>query len=595
MKKPKKIASKLLFYMFSISFFLILGSFVVFYLYGKSYLKETAQKELVLYSQLFNQSANSYLIEYINKVDASLFETKTNFTSTPKEQVISNKIFSGNENSIEKIFLYDEEKGKAYISSVVKVFGGEHIFNIDTLSVEKYEKKYNSVNLFFNVKSGVKLGTFTYQNLVEYYLSKRYENYSILIKLNGVNLFENITDGIYHPAGIEFNLINENNIVQFSTNKFWVNQKINKYLSSEQLEEGFFQEGNLNFVCVQSENRIFESSLIITSNISNLYERFTSIIYKLLVYSILIFLIISIASIIYVRKVSKSLTIVTDVAKSVGEGDFSNKIKIARNDEIGLLISSFNKMVDSLKESHSQLNLTNDELEQKINELIKTKNELTKKEKLALIGETISKISHEIQNKISGVSVWVQNLEMQPNLDPNLIMYVNEIKDSLNSFVEMLLNFKKFYRKPYLEKEEILISALLKDVLNNYCADVEAKKIKIELLLENDQIILADRSLLEEVIINLIVNAIFFTPENGKITISNKYKKLHMKMTISDNGSGISEENIENIFHPFFTTKSSGSGLGLAISKNIIEAHNGKIYVRIKENEGTEFTFTLPI
>ncbi len=116
---------------------------------------------------------------------------------------------------------------------------------------------------------------------------------------------------------------------------------------------------------------------------------------------------------LYTNKISKSLNEISKVSTLVGIGNFKNKINIYRNDELGLLIESFNQMVDNLKESYEKLNITNKELESKIAELVKTKNELTKKEKLALIGETISKISHEIQNKISGVSVWVQNLEMQ--------------------------------------------------------------------------------------------------------------------------------------------------------------------------------------
>ena len=160
----------------------------------------------------------------------------------------------------------------------------------------------------------------------------------------------------------------------------------------------------------------------------------------------------------------------------------------------------------------------------------------------------------------------------------------------------MLLNFKKFYRKPYLEKSNFGFQDIISRVLENYKSDIEAKNLEIDCHIPQTTLeIYADKILIEEVIVNLFVNAIYFSPENGKVMIEAKIENGDFLFFISDEGDGVSEEIIENIFNPFFSTKSSGSGLGLAISKNIIEAHNGLIEVENMLPKGAKFTINIPI
>ena len=296
-------------------------------------------------------------------------------------------------------------------------------------------------------------------------------------------------------------------------------------------------EDKLNIVCNKWKSKYLGTWLIITNEITADYNNFNSIVNKLMFYSILIYLLIAGFTILYSRRMSKYLNKITKVANAVGDGNFENKINIKRDDELGLLINSFNQMVDKLKLSYSQLNITNKELESKIDELVKTKTELTKQQKLALIGETISKISHEMQNKISGVSVWVQNLEMQSSLSENNLIYVEEIKKSLNSFVEMLLNFKKFYRKPYLEKSWFDFIKLIENTINNFHSDISAKELNIKIAAQLKELeIFADKSLLEELLVNLLVNAIYFSPQKGKIIIEIIYNENEIEFSIADEG-----------------------------------------------------------
>ncbi len=294
-------------------------------------------------------------------------------------------------------------------------------------------------------------------------------------------------------------------------------------------------------------------------------------------------------------RTSKSLNKITEAASEIAAGDFLQKIDVEREDELGTLVNSFNKMAENLKIMFNKLNESNKELERKIKELTDAKIELSEKQRLALIGETVSKISHEIQNKMSGISIWVQNLEMQTEDGSPLRLYVNEIKTALSSFMNLLVNFKKFYRRPQLQFAETDIEKLVNKVLKKYSQQIEEKEIIVKKLFpETSSAISIDKEMIEETIENILLNAIFFTPQKGMITAELIFKNSEIELKICNTGKTITIEPPNKIFQPFFTTKTSGSGLGLAICKNAVEAHEGKIFAKNIENEGVCFTIILP-
>lgn len=591
--KKRKISTKLILFVFSVSFLLIIGSFAYFYFTGKSYIQSLAINELTVQYNNFNKASIDQIEEYNNEIAGSFFNYKLNEEESKLR--ISN-FLNYNKYVIDEFYILNKIKNESTLILPIIVFSGELVINTNNFATEKYYALQKSIKLIHQFDDASKFGYVIKNSESNYYLQKDFGDFCLITKFSRINLFLRIIERIYYPSNINFHIVNSKNVIEFSTNIFWANQKIEKYLDGDFVENNYFNYGNENIIYGKWYSYIFNSQLIITNSIENVKDDFKEIIYKLLIYSIFIFLIIAVTTLIYTNRISKSLKQISKVSNSVGKGNFNEKITITRDDELGLLINSFNQMVDNLKESYEQINFTNKELENKINELVKTKNELTKKEKLALIGETISKISHEIQNKISGVSVWVQNLEMQSALDENALMYLAEIKRSLNSFIEMLLNFKKFYRKPYLEKTNFCLQKTITGIIEDYKKVVDAKKIKIKTnISENEIELFADKTLIEEVIVNLLVNAIYFSPENSTIKIILELWINKLKFCIEDEGEGINEDDLENIFNPFFTTKSSGSGLGLAISKNIIEAHNGTIEAENIQPRGTRLKFILPL
>lgn len=589
-----RLTSKLFIFVFVVSFFLIGGSYTLFYFIGKEFLQNSVNKELSIFNNLFQTSLVNLISQYNTEVDAFILENKTALEDNSINHEIIQKLIERNFKKYEELYLSSEGKGISKLFVPEKIFTGEYYLNQIDIDSLNYNKILEEIEFPKSIKENEKFDIGLKNSSKEIFIKKSRDYFSILLRLNMNYFFETLFFNIQLPTEINISLVDSSNIIFYSTNTIWNNQKLIKFIDQENLSSKYSKIENYDILFGKWDCEFLNCNVIITKDYSNEFDQFKSIFTYLLLYSGIVYVLIVLLAFVYSNKLSKSLTEVTNVIGLVSSGNFNEKINIKRNDELGLLINAFNNMIVDLKSSYEKLNFTNRELEEKINELVETKAELTKKEKLALVGETISKISHEIQNKISGVSVWVQNLELQTNLNENTKIYVDEIKNSLNSFLKMLLDFKKYYGQPFLEKAHFSFNELLSNVINGYQIDIKSKHIIIKNNCDNSDFQLhADKNLIEEVIVNLLVNAIYFCPPNGIITIDCKYKSDEFIFSISNNGPLIESKNLGNLFNPFFTTKSSGSGLGLAICKNIIEAHKGDIKVNNLDS-GVVFIITLP-
>ena len=154
-------------------------------------------------------------------------------------------------------------------------------------------------------------------------------------------------------------------------------------------------------------------------------------------------------------RMAASLHNLAEVADAVAGGDLSRRISVRRNDELGRLIDSFNAMTTRLEASYTELHEVNRQLHAKINELMRARLRLSEKQRMAAVGEALSQVSHEIQNKIGGVGVWVQNLERYSARDDNTSLCIRELKAALASFLDTLVHFKRFYREPTLSLRRV--------------------------------------------------------------------------------------------------------------------------------------------
>ncbi len=363
----------------------------------------------------------------------------------------------------------------------------------------------------------------------------------------------------------------------------------------QQLTQGMKIQANL----ITRWQRLHRSNviLVLQKNISAELADWHSTILRVLIFVCFIFFTALLLIWFLVDRMALSLQRVTSVANRVATGDFSQKIEIERQDDLGILIHAFNDMIDKLRVSYQALHEINTQLAEKIAELTRTRQELSQKQRMALLGEAISKISHEVQNKIGGVSIWVQNLERHSSHDDTARLYIQELKQALKSSLDMLVNFKRFYREPQLQRQLVSAAELIAASIAQLSAALMAKQITIEKNGCDDLgSILADREQLVDALVNLLLNAIYFSPEKGVVQIDAERQPQWLVIAIFDQGPGIPVRDKEKLFQPFFTTKPGGSGLGLAIVNNIIKAHHGKLRCyNAGKDWGACFEIMLPV
>lgn len=205
---------------------------------------------------------------------------------------------------------------------------------------------------------------------------------------------------------------------------------------------------------------------------------------------------------------------------------------------------------------------------------------------------SLFKITHEIKNPISVVKGYLDMIDA--NDKNKSIRYVSIINQEINRTLNLLNDFMQF-TKINLEKEEIDFNILLDDVKQIVRPLFENKDIKYKFKTEEDIFLYADYNRLKQVILNLIKNGIEACKNNGIVSITTYKDEEKLYVIIKDNGIGMTREEMNKIITPFYTTKENGTGLGVCLSKEIIEAHKGKLSYSSIKNKETIAKIVLPL
>jgi len=231
-----------------------------------------------------------------------------------------------------------------------------------------------------------------------------------------------------------------------------------------------------------------------------------------------------------------------------------------------------------------------------ITETKKLEYQVFQAEKLAALGQLSAGMAHEINNPLFVISGRLEILK-QEKIAPEYREVLDLIDSQATRIRKLVDRILKFSRKSTLTLDKVDINQII-DLALPLVNDSQLPARKVEIIKSfagNLPKVLGDPDQLQEVFLNMIINAYQAMPGGGliKITTSN-FENLYAQVQITDSGVGIPAANFKNIFMPFFSTKGKGTGLGLSICHNIIKSHNGSIELESQINQGTTFTIKLP-
>lgn len=297
-----------------------------------------------------------------------------------------------------------------------------------------------------------------------------------------------------------------------------------------------------------------------------------------------------------------------DAAAKIAEGNFDFETDlIIPNNEIGELAHTFIEMAESLKIKTSEILAAKEELEKlnrtlenrveaRTRELKSAQEELIKKERLAAMGQMASVVSHEIRNPLAVMnnSIYFIKTKLGPNIDPKILKHINIIESEIRQANGIIDEILSFARTRELNPKLTDLNLYLEDLLSTYPFP---QHILLEKIFYTGKLIVnIDQDEMNQVIRNLIKNAIEVMPEKGKIIVRTDITPEKMaRIDIEDTGPGIPQDVLEKLFTPFFTTKARGTGLGLAVVKKVIERHKGKVEISTQVGKGTCFKLFLPL
>lgn len=281
-------------------------------------------------------------------------------------------------------------------------------------------------------------------------------------------------------------------------------------------------------------------------------------------------------------RVTRPVEQLASAARRVASGDWSAQVEVSSTDELAGLAQSFNHMTHELQQQRDRL---------------------LQAERVAAWRELARRLAHELKNPLFPLQLTVENLVRARQQSPG--QFDETFRESSSTLLGEIANlktivsrFSEFSKMPEPHFERVQLNEVVQDVARLFQAQFNAPgrpaiKCRLELASSLDPIA-ADPELLHRAISNLVLNAIEAMPGGGVLTLRTSQDGGVVSVQVLDTGSGLTAEERERLFTPYFTNKTHGTGLGLAIVQSIVSDHGGKISVQSLPGSGTTFTLELP-
>ena len=248
-------------------------------------------------------------------------------------------------------------------------------------------------------------------------------------------------------------------------------------------------------------------------------------------------------------------------------------------------------------EAYRRLALEKRKLEKAYQQLQLTHDKLIHAERLAAIGNMAAHVAHEIRNPLVTIGGFARKLQRKLQAHEELKLVSEVIADEAIRLEKILNNVLEFTRLPKPSLQQASLNAIIRSVQTMLTDEARASNISLKIEIAPDvPMMFFDPSQIKQLLVNLIKNAFQAIPNSGQVLLqTSRLSGKVVRVTVCDNGPGISSNLQEEIFKPFFTTKSSGTGLGLAVCRQIVNDHGGEISMESQVGVGTSFFVDLPV
>jgi two-component system nitrogen regulation sensor histidine kinase NtrY len=286
------------------------------------------------------------------------------------------------------------------------------------------------------------------------------------------------------------------------------------------------------------------------------------------------------ASLWFAARVTRPVVSLAEAARRVALGDLNAKVEVESSDELGELAEAFNHMTE---------------------DLLQQKDRTLQAERVAAWRELARRLAHELKNPLFPLQVTIENLMRAKQKSPEVFEEVFHegiatLLAEINNLKTIVGSFSEFSRMPQPQCRPTQLNDVVRSVLRIFQAQLQEKsQVTVRTGLSEDlPKISADPDLLQRVLQNLVLNAIDAMPQGGELAIHTTNLGDRVELSVSDTGSGLTEEECGRLFTPYYTTKQHGTGLGLAIVQSVVSDHGGTISVESAKGKGTMFRIELP-
>lgn len=336
-------------------------------------------------------------------------------------------------------------------------------------------------------------------------------------------------------------------------------------------------------------DRLLSWAIVMRINNEMISTPFKRLRYGILAFAIITLLISLLVAHMGAKQIAKPLSLLIGNFRALARGEETVVIKTDDVEEISELEKAFDDLQSSLASAQEERDSARDMMLQNA--------------KLASIGQLAAGIGHELNNPLNNILSYTRLIERELSSDPGSvasdIKAIREEGERASRIVQGVLSFSRQLPAHFTD---FAVEEWLHQTVSLVQATARNKEIEIQLQVSEDFMIHADRGLLQQALINLLINAVQASPQGGEVILSCTRVNSHFKLVVIDSGSGIPDEDMDRLFEPFYTTKEvgEGSGLGLSITLGIVEQHKGALQIenRLTEDEeasGVIATIALPL